>query len=239
MMSSESVSLTLPPNKVCGEQEEVWSGNSEHEEEVWCGPSSKDCDEIETIEDGKEETENCEDKVEEPKVGMTFDTSEGAYLYYLKYANEKGFAVAKRSSRKGRDGNVRHVGFECCRAGKARVRTSNPVKPRPQTKIEYQARVNVVIDPDGKWRLSHVVLEHNHEQSPTKARYFKSNRVLNEHVKRKLELNDQAWIRVYKTYDSLQIEAGCPDKLPFLKKDCRNHLDKASTSYLERPQGIF
>ncbi|KAG5540970.1 hypothetical protein RHGRI_021008 [Rhododendron griersonianum] len=60
---------------------------------------------------------------------MTFDTSEGAYLYYLKYAKEKGFAIAKRSSRKGRDGNVRHVGFECCRAGKGRVRISNPMKP--------------------------------------------------------------------------------------------------------------
>ncbi|XP_058218854.1 protein FAR1-RELATED SEQUENCE 4-like [Rhododendron vialii] len=222
MMLSESVPLTLPPNKECGEQEKVWSGDSEHEEEVWCGPSSKDCDEIETI----EETENCEHKAEEPKVGMTFDTSEDAYLYYLKYAKENGFAIAKRSSRKGRDGNVRHVWFECCRAGKARVRTSNPVKPRPQTKIECPAHNNVVIHPDGKWRLSHVVLEHNHEQSPAKARYFKCNRVLDEHVKRKLELNDQAGIRVYKTYDSLQIEAGGPDKLPFLKNDCRNHLDK-------------
>ncbi|KAG5541359.1 hypothetical protein RHGRI_021255 [Rhododendron griersonianum] len=66
MMSLESVPLTMPPNKECGEQKEVWSADSEHEE---------------TIEDGKEETENYENKVEEPKEGTPFDTSEDAYLY--------------------------------------------------------------------------------------------------------------------------------------------------------------
>ncbi|KAG5546084.1 hypothetical protein RHGRI_018307 [Rhododendron griersonianum] len=119
-MSPESVPLAMPPNNECGEQEEVWSRDIEHEEEVWSGPSSKDCDVIETTKDGKEEIENCEDKVEEPKEGMAFDTPEDAYRYYLRYAQEKGFAIAKRSSRKGSDGKLRHIGFECCRAGKAR-----------------------------------------------------------------------------------------------------------------------
>ncbi|KAG5529625.1 hypothetical protein RHGRI_030119 [Rhododendron griersonianum] len=117
LMSPEFVPLAMPPNNECGEQEEVWSRDIEHEEEVWSGPSSKDCDVIETTKDGKEEIENCEDKVEEPKEGMAFDTPEDAYRYYLRYAQEKGFAIAKRSSRKGSDGNI---GFECCRAGKAR-----------------------------------------------------------------------------------------------------------------------
>ncbi|KAG5562946.1 hypothetical protein RHGRI_005623 [Rhododendron griersonianum] len=120
VMSPESVPLAMPPNNECGEQEEVWSRDIEHEEEVWSGPSSKDCDVIETTKDGKEEIENCEDKVEEPKEGMAFDTPEDAYRYYLRYAQEKGFAIAKRSSRKGSDGKLRHIGFECCRAGKAR-----------------------------------------------------------------------------------------------------------------------
>ncbi|XP_058222976.1 protein FAR1-RELATED SEQUENCE 4-like [Rhododendron vialii] len=139
---------------------------------------------------------------------MAFDTSEDTYRYYLRYAREKRFAIAKGSSRKGSDGNLRHIGFECCHAGNVRVRTSNPVKPRSQTKIDFPAYVTVGIHPDGKWRLNTVVLKHNHEQSPGKARYFKCNRVLDEHVKRKLELNDKAEIKVYKTYDSLQIEAG-------------------------------
>ncbi|KAG5534558.1 hypothetical protein RHGRI_022618 [Rhododendron griersonianum] len=49
---------------------------------------------------------------------MAFNTSEDAYRYYLRYTRDKGFAIAKRSSRKGSDGKLRHIGFECCRARK-------------------------------------------------------------------------------------------------------------------------
>ncbi|KAG5534559.1 hypothetical protein RHGRI_022618 [Rhododendron griersonianum] len=39
---------------------------------------------------------------------MAFNTSEDAYRYYLRYTRDKGFAIAKRSSRKGSDGKLRH-----------------------------------------------------------------------------------------------------------------------------------
>ncbi|XP_058183566.1 protein FAR1-RELATED SEQUENCE 4-like [Rhododendron vialii] len=135
---------------------------------------------------------------------MTFDTSEEAYSYYSRYAKEKGFAVAKTTSRKGKDGKLKDVTIACSRAGKARV-TSNPVKPRPQSKIDCQAHVTVVLHPNGKWRLNRVALVHNHDQSPGKARYLRSNRVLDEQVKRRLELNDKAGINLNQTYTSLQI----------------------------------
>ncbi|KAG5548582.1 hypothetical protein RHGRI_014066 [Rhododendron griersonianum] len=105
---------------------------------------------------------------------MEFDTSNEAYLYYSRYDKENGFAVAKRTSQKGRD------------AGKARVRTSNPIKPRPQTKIVCHACFHISLFMDGKWRLNRVFLECNHEQSSEKCRFYRSNRVLDEHVKRKL-----------------------------------------------------
>ncbi|KAI8572084.1 hypothetical protein RHMOL_Rhmol01G0171200 [Rhododendron molle] len=85
-----------------------------------------------------ETTENSVHTVEEPKEGMIFDTQEEAYLYYSTYAKEKGFVVARRNSRKGIDGKVRHVCFECNRGGKAQVKTTNPVKPRPQTKLTVE-----------------------------------------------------------------------------------------------------
>lgn len=50
-------------------------------------------------------------------------------------------------------------------------------------------------------------MEHNHEQSPSKSRFFKSNRALDENVRRKLVLNEQAGIRLNKTVASLHIEA--------------------------------
>ena len=76
-------------------------------------------------------SENSEHTIDEPKEGMKFDTSDEAYLYYSTYAKEKGFAVSKRNSRKGSDGNLMNVTFQCNRGGKAKVTTTNPVKPRP------------------------------------------------------------------------------------------------------------
>ncbi|XP_057493205.1 protein FAR-RED IMPAIRED RESPONSE 1-like [Actinidia eriantha] len=205
-MSPESVTSAMPPNNKCGE-EKGWNGDNEREQ------------------DGKERTEICEDRVEEPKEGMTFDTSENAYLFYCRYAKENGFFVSRRTSRKGSDGKLKDITLSCSRAGKARVKTSNPVKPRPQSRMNCPAHIRIV-NRNGKFNLNRVVLNHNHEQSPRKARYFKSNRVLDEHVKRRLELNDKAGIKMHKTYELLQIEAGGHDKLPYLKKDCRNYLDK-------------
>ncbi|XP_058207248.1 protein FAR1-RELATED SEQUENCE 6-like isoform X1 [Rhododendron vialii] len=206
------------------EEKEVWSGDSKEEQEVLSGSTKKECDEIDTNEEGNEAIENCEDKAEEPKVGMEFDTPNEAYLYYSRYAKGNGFGVAKRTSKKGKDGNLRHVTIQCSRGGKARVRTSNPVKPRPQTKTECPARLNVALYPDGKWRINCIALEHNHERSPGNFRFYKSNRVLDEHLKRNLVLNDEVRIRMHKTNASLQIQAGDSDKLPYLKKDC--HLEK-------------
>ncbi|XP_058223590.1 protein FAR1-RELATED SEQUENCE 5-like isoform X4 [Rhododendron vialii] len=230
-MSPDSIPSTMPPRSSnqdeidSNEKEEVWSGYNEDEEDVSSGSSKKECDEICTNEDGKEETENFEDRVEQPNEGMIFDTPNDAYLYYSRYAKENGFAVAKRISKKGRDGNLRNVTFQCSRGGKAKVKTTNPVKPRPQTKIECPARLNFAICPDGKWRLNRVALEHNHEYSPGKSKFYKSNRVLDEHVERKLVLNDKVGIPLYKTYDSLQIQAGGHDNLQYNQKDCRNYLN--------------
>ncbi|KAG5528325.1 hypothetical protein RHGRI_029108 [Rhododendron griersonianum] len=148
MMSSDSAPSAMPPNKECVEKEVVWSGDREDKQKVWSSPSNKKCGEIDTSGVGNEATENCEDGVEELKEGMTFDTSEEAYSYYSRYAKEKGFAMAKRTSRKGKDGKLKDVTIACSRARKAR---------------------------NGKWRLNRVALVHNHDQSPGKASYDKSS----------------------------------------------------------------
>lgn len=214
-MSLDYVMCTQPP---------CLSGDNERgEDEVSSGTSTKKCDEICTNEDGNE---NFEHRVEEPKEGMEFDISDDAYIYYSTYAKEKEFVMSKRNSRKGSDGKLMNVIFQCNRGGKAKVTTTNPVNPRPQTKIYCLARLNLSICRDEKWRLNKVALEHNHVNSLGKSRFYKSYRVLDEHVKRKLELNDKAGIKLHKTYDSLQIESGVHDNLTLLPKDCQNHLYK-------------
>ena len=90
--------LPSPPSVMCPissqierdeEVEEVWSGdNLEEEEEVTNGSPIKEGG------DGKAPIENYDDTVEEPKMGMEFDSPSDAYLYYSNFAKEKGFAVA-------------------------------------------------------------------------------------------------------------------------------------------------
>lgn len=75
--------------------------------------------------------------------------------------------------------------------------------------------------------LSSLVLHHNHEMSPSKSRIFKSNRVLNQHGKRRLEIDDIAGIQMTNDFGSLLSEAGGEhEKLPYLGKDGRNYIEK-------------
>ena len=50
---------------------------------------------------------------------------------------------------------------------------------------------------------------------------------MNSYVKRSLELNDKARIRINKNYKSIVFEEWGFEKLPFGEKDCRNRFDKA------------
>lgn len=60
--------------------------------------------------------------------------------------------------------------------------------------------VNAIACPDEKYKLSNTILEHNHALSPRKTWYYKSNKKLDPQVKRRLKLNDEACIKVSKTY---------------------------------------
>ncbi|KAK7834720.1 hypothetical protein CFP56_024194 [Quercus suber] len=78
------------------------------EEEKKIGSSHVELNEN-NIENATEETRNVKDKIEDPKVGMMFNSIDDIMKYYTRYGKEKGFAVAKRSSKKGDDGEVREV----------------------------------------------------------------------------------------------------------------------------------
>ena len=201
------------------------------DEDVSSNPSNAELSEdhinidMDEIENEKVEIENLEDKVEDPKTGMMFDSVDEIFSYYTRYAKQSGFAVAKRTCKKGGDGVIKYLTFKCTRNGKPRIRTSNPVRPRPQTKMDCKARINVILQ-FGRWVLNSIMLDHNHEMSPGKSRFYKCRRVLNPNVKQRLELNAKAGIRINKSFNSFVIEVVGHQKLPFLEKDARNHVDK-------------
>ncbi|KAI7984674.1 hypothetical protein LOK49_LG15G00358 [Camellia lanceoleosa] len=59
------------------------------------------------IENQLEKTSNVEEKVEDPKVGMLFDSIDELVEFYKLYGKAKGFGVSIRTSKKGTDGKVR------------------------------------------------------------------------------------------------------------------------------------
>ena len=178
-----------------------------------------------SIENEKEETRKVEDRVEDPCVGMLFGSIDNIMEYFTRYGNKKGFAVVKRTSRKGNDGEVESLTIACNRAGKQQIKASNSLKAQPQSKTGCKAHFNMIRCLDG-WILKSMELDHNHGLSPSKTRFYKCNRVLKPHVKRQLELNAKAGIKMNKSFNSLVVEAGGHENLPFLEKDCRNHMDK-------------
>ncbi|KAF5472737.1 hypothetical protein F2P56_009430, partial [Juglans regia] len=166
------------------------------------------------------------DPIQQPSSGMEFNTFEELMVYYKQYGKKSGFGVMIRRTDKGDDGTVRYVTLGCARGGKARNRTLNVARPRPTGKTECKAKINA-LKVDGKFRLTTVNNTHNHDLSPNKARFFRCNREVSDSVKRVLDINDMAGIRMNKSFGSLVVGAGGFENLPFLEKDCRNYIDKA------------
>ncbi|KAG7973828.1 hypothetical protein I3843_06G017100 [Carya illinoinensis] len=166
------------------------------------------------------------DIVEEPKLGMVFKSEEELLSYYKRYGQQSGFGINKQRSHRFEDGSIRYVTLGYARGGKARNRTTNVARPRPTSKTECKARINVMFD-KGVLKVSSVNNSHNHGLSPQKSRFFRCNREVSESVKRVLDINDQAGIRMNKSFAALVQEAGGFENLPFTEKDCRNYIDKA------------
>jgi hypothetical protein len=114
----------------------------------------------------------------------------------------------------------------CSRARKHESKSKNLLKPNPITRTQCKARVSVAVSLDGTIRVSRVALEHNHELSPTKSRYFRCNKNLDPDIKRRLEFYDNAGINVSRNFWSMVVEANGYDNLTFAEKDCRNYIDK-------------
>ncbi|XP_042939348.1 protein FAR1-RELATED SEQUENCE 5-like [Carya illinoinensis] len=121
---------------------------------------------------------------------------------------------------------MRYVTLGCARGGKARNKSFNVANPRPTGKTDCKAKINA-LRVEGKMRITTVHNEHNHDLSPKKSRFFRCNREVSGAVKRVLDTNDLAGIRMNKSFGSLVVGAGGFENLPFLEKDCRNYIDKA------------
>ncbi|XP_042955964.1 protein FAR1-RELATED SEQUENCE 4-like isoform X2 [Carya illinoinensis] len=183
---------------------------------------SKDDDES-----GTQNTMHAEgaDIIEEPKLGMVFKSEEELVSYYKKYGKQCGFGIMTQRSHRFEDGRLRYVTLGCARGGKARNRTSNVARPRPTSKTDCKAKINATFV-EGVFKVLTVHNSHNHGLSPQNSRFFRCSKEVSEPVKRVLNTNDHAGIRMNKSFASLVQGAGGFENLSFNEKDCRNYVDK-------------
>jgi hypothetical protein len=181
-----------------------------------------------------------DEKVEEPKKEMTFSSDKEVDTYYRKYGKQIGFVVLRRCVKSDEDGQLRYMILTCnCDgANKEGSNTSNAMKPTPKMNITgCCARICATRCDNGTWYLSKVVLEHNYILSPSKARFYRCYKKINSSTRKRIEMNDIAGIRVYKNFNSLVVEIGEFENLPFGEKDCRNFINKARELRLDKGGG--
>ncbi|KAJ0972994.1 hypothetical protein J5N97_020953 [Dioscorea zingiberensis] len=157
---------------------------------------------------------------------MILNTEE-VYNLYVEYARQKGFGITRKTTKSRDDGKVKYYTLACVRGGKRISTSKNSFNPRPSTKTNCQAKINIVVGSDGKFTISRVNLEHNHVLSPQKSRFQKCNKRMDAHVKRRLELNDQAGISLSKNFHTLAVESGGYENLTYTERDCRNYIAQA------------
>ncbi|KAL8493187.1 hypothetical protein ACS0TY_024412 [Phlomoides rotata] len=71
-----------------------------------------------------------------------------------------------------------------------------------------------------------MVTDHNHELDPNFSPLMAAHRHVNVNMKRQLEANDIASIRVCKNVRLIEVQYGGPQNLWYLPKDCRNFIEE-------------
>ncbi|KAL8555973.1 hypothetical protein ACS0TY_003693 [Phlomoides rotata] len=129
------------------------------------------------------------------------------------YARQTGFSVLKRGLK-----NSKYALMAC---DKSRV----PITQNRSKRIGCPARLNAIRKDDGFWVISKTVMEHNHDLDPTMSILMPAHRKINVHMKRQLEANDIAGIRPSKNIRLCEVQAGGPNKIGCIPRDCRNFID--------------
>ncbi|XP_022870831.1 protein FAR-RED IMPAIRED RESPONSE 1-like [Olea europaea var. sylvestris] len=138
------------------------------------------------------------EEVEIPEVGMAFRSYEEVRNFYNRYAKSVGFNTAKVSTKNGDDGKQKYFSLACARSGKTPPPTAgrNSSRTRPPSKTECKARMNIAVYDDGRYVVTRVCLDHNHELNLGRPHEFRSSKMVTPQLKRKLEVNDSAVVEM-------------------------------------------
>ncbi|XP_014492324.1 protein FAR1-RELATED SEQUENCE 5-like [Vigna radiata var. radiata] len=172
----------------------------------------------------------------EPRINMCFESLEDAKKFYTNYAITCGFAVRTRSSKKDNDNNVYYLRLVCSREGKYVSSIKPEVKTHASQTNQCPASITVGRK-DSYWVIKSVVLDHSHELCPNTSKLIPGNRKISMQAKHTLQVNDDAGVRINKSFLSIVSDVGGFENMDFVERDARNYIVKHRISLCKDGDG--
>ncbi|RHN45675.1 putative transcription factor FAR family [Medicago truncatula] len=110
-------------------------------------------------------------ELQEPYVGMEFDSEEAARKFYAEYARRVGFVVrVMQRRRSGIDGRTLARRLGCNKQGfspNSKGTLGKEKRPRPSAREGCMATILVKMEKSGKWVVTRFIKDHNHPLTAT------------------------------------------------------------------------
>lgn len=166
----------------------------------------------------------------EPYEGMEFDSEQAARIFYNSYARRIGFSTrVSVYQRSRRDGSIICRQIVCSREGFRREGGENRSKrQRTITRVGCKAQMTVKKQNSGKWAVSKLVKEHNHELvPPDKVHSLRSHRHVSGPARSLIDTLQAAGMGPSGVMSVLIKESGGINNVGFTKVDCQNYMSSS------------
>lgn len=172
----------------------------------------------------------CGDLNLEPFEGMEFDSEQAARIFYNSYARRIGFSTrVSVYQRSRRDGSIICRQIVCSREGFRREGSENRSKrQRTITRVGCKAQITVKKQTSGKWAVSKLIKEHNHELvPPDKVHCLRSHRHVSGPARSLIDTLQAAGMGPSGVMSVLIRESGGINNVGFTKVDCQNYMSSS------------
>ena len=166
----------------------------------------------------------------EPSERMEFDSEQAARIFYNSYARRIGFSTrVSVYQRSRRDGSIICRQIVCSREGFRREGGENRSKrQRTVTRVGCKAQMTVKKQNSGKWAVTKLVKEHNHELvPPDKVHCLRSHRHVSGPARSLIDTLQAAGMGPSGVMSVLIKESGGINNVGFTKVDCQNYMSSS------------
>ncbi|KAK1619313.1 hypothetical protein QYE76_024830 [Lolium multiflorum] len=165
-----------------------------------------------------------------PTVGMEFDSKDDAFFFFAVYARRVGFAIKKDTSYESRKTNeITRQTFACNRCRDDTYVDSALRQRRTSRIVQTKCKVRMFVkEYRGKWTISNVRLEHNHNLAPSEwiVRFMKCHRSMSASDKTLIHILQETRVPPRNIMKIFRKTRGSFRAVPFDTKNLENELAK-------------